>query len=240
MPLLSNPTTATAKSVRTRRQLLDAAARTLLARGYSQTRLSDIVESVGIHRASIYYHFESKDALVREVLSIAMPRAMGFVTAAVMALPNGVTPLDRIVTAVLAHLEVITELGDYVAAALRVVGEAPEDAREAFMRDHVAYARFWEDLLESARKAGQLRTDVDLPLLRGVLIAAMGWRLDWHLDRQPTAREIALVVLRSIVEGVAVERHRTRVMTDALDLGDAAVGVVSAGFDPSVTRVAMS
>jgi AcrR family transcriptional regulator len=51
-----------------REQILDAATRLFAAQGYGATSLAAIADDVGIRKASLLYHFPSKDALHQAVL----------------------------------------------------------------------------------------------------------------------------------------------------------------------------
>lgn len=51
-----------------RTQILDAATRLFAAQGYGGTSLSAIADAVGVRKASLLYHFPSKDALHQAVL----------------------------------------------------------------------------------------------------------------------------------------------------------------------------
>ena len=51
-----------------RAQILDAATRLFAAQGYGGTSLSAIADAVGVRKASLLYHFPSKDALHQAVL----------------------------------------------------------------------------------------------------------------------------------------------------------------------------
>ncbi|MEZ5223721.1 MAG: helix-turn-helix domain-containing protein [Ilumatobacteraceae bacterium] len=51
-----------------REQLLDAAARAFAERGYSGTRISDIVKSAGLSSGAVYGRFGSKDELLTEAV----------------------------------------------------------------------------------------------------------------------------------------------------------------------------
>jgi AcrR family transcriptional regulator len=51
-----------------RTQLLDAAARVFAAKGYSGTKIADIVREAGLSTGAVYGRFRSKDELLREAV----------------------------------------------------------------------------------------------------------------------------------------------------------------------------
>jgi AcrR family transcriptional regulator len=59
---------------RTRRRILDAAAEVFSEQGYG-ARLSDIAERAGMKTGSLYYHFDSREDLVAEVLRLGIDGA---------------------------------------------------------------------------------------------------------------------------------------------------------------------
>ncbi|MFC8733199.1 TetR/AcrR family transcriptional regulator [Luteimicrobium sp. NPDC057192] len=52
----------------TRREILDTAMRLFVDQGYDKTSLREIAESVGVTKAALYYHFRTKDDIVRAAL----------------------------------------------------------------------------------------------------------------------------------------------------------------------------
>jgi AcrR family transcriptional regulator len=107
------------KSARTRQRILDAAASVLNRNGYASTRLSDIAELAQVQAPALYYYFASREELIEEVVTLGMTRALTHVSDALAELPADATQLDRICTAVGAHLEVVLRLSDYASAAIR-------------------------------------------------------------------------------------------------------------------------
>ncbi len=51
-----------------RPQIVQAAIETMYARGFAETRISDIAERAGTSSATVLYYFESKDVLLEEAL----------------------------------------------------------------------------------------------------------------------------------------------------------------------------
>lgn len=51
-----------------RKLILDIAARLFARRGYSATTVRDIADEAGILSGSLYHHFSSKEAIIREIL----------------------------------------------------------------------------------------------------------------------------------------------------------------------------
>ncbi|MCW5889407.1 MAG: TetR family transcriptional regulator [bacterium] len=62
---------ARVRGERTRAAILEAAERLFADRGYSNTRLADVAEQVGIRRASIVYYFRDKRELYEAMLDEA-------------------------------------------------------------------------------------------------------------------------------------------------------------------------
>lgn len=61
--------TMVASTLSPRDQVLDAAGRLFVTRGFSATSTREIAEKVGIRQASLYYHFTGKDEILAELLA---------------------------------------------------------------------------------------------------------------------------------------------------------------------------
>src|SRR5687768_2580413 len=83
------------KSARTRSRILDAAADVLSTKGYAGTRLGDVAALAEVRAPAIYYYFDSRDALVEEVMWAGIAEMRQQVLRALEEAPAGTSPMDR-------------------------------------------------------------------------------------------------------------------------------------------------
>lgn len=196
------------KSEQTRQRLLDAAARVFRDKGYAGARLSDIAELAEMHVPGVYYYFDSKEALVEEVLRAGVARACDFVEERVAAVPDAGAALDRLRAAIDAHVLVVLEIGDYTSANIRIFGQLPDDIRRRHLAQQRAYGDLWRRLLEEAKATGELRPDLDLSVLRMLILGALNWTVEWFRPGAQSAAEVARNATTMILEGVGVSPRR--------------------------------
>ena len=69
MPRSSTPTTAVRRTgAQTRAEAIRIALRLFTEQGYAATSLRQIADELGINKASLYYYFDSKEAMLRALL----------------------------------------------------------------------------------------------------------------------------------------------------------------------------
>lgn len=197
------------KSELTRERLLDAAAKVFRDKGYAGARLADIAEQAGMHTPGVYYYFSSKEALVEEVLRVGVARACAYVQERVAALPEGSAALDRLRTAIEGHVLMVLEIGDYTSANIRIFGQVPDDIRARHLADQRAYGNVWRALLEDALAAGEIRPDLDLSVIRMLILGALNWTAEWYRPDAQTAAEVAREATTMICEGIGLPSNES-------------------------------
>ncbi|MHA6642762.1 TetR/AcrR family transcriptional regulator [Mesorhizobium sp. A623] len=186
----------------TRARILDAAAYVFRHKGYALTRLTDIAKRARTQTGSIYYHFESREAIVAEVLRIANERTQNQVIHAIEALPPDADVHDRIAAAIHGHLAVVLSGDDYTSAHMRIFDQIPTSLREHFLQVLDESSQFWRSLLQEARAKGQIRDDVDLSVIRLLLIGMMNWSVEWYREGRLEPAQIADQVTILLFEGI--------------------------------------
>ena len=194
------------KSVVSRREILDAAAALLRTKGYYATTLRDIASAVGMKAGSVYYHFDSKEQILEEVLDIGIQSVFDAVRAGVDALPTTAPWRERFRVALHAHLASLFQLGDYTSANIRVFGQAPSHIHERHMRIRRAYEDYWKDMYREAQAAGEIQGDVNLTALRLLVFGAMNWAVEWYRPGKETIATLAEEYTRIIFEGIVPKK----------------------------------
>jgi TetR/AcrR family transcriptional regulator, cholesterol catabolism regulator len=203
--MMSQVTVQETKSERTRKRILDAAAAVFSEQGYG-ARLTDIAARADMKAGSLYYHFDSREDLVDEVLRLGIERSWDQVAAAVGRLPSSATPLDRVAAAIRAHTLSIVGRSAYASAQARIVGQLPPELARRHRKDMRAYGEYWHDLFASAQAAGQIDGDVNLFVARMLALGAMNWTSEWFVaSRGTSADELADQTVRMFLHGVATK-----------------------------------
>ncbi|WP_099025871.1 TetR/AcrR family transcriptional regulator [Mycolicibacterium palauense] len=185
MPRKSSVTESSdTKSQRTRSRILDAAARVLSVKGYAGTRLTDVAKEADLQAPAIYYYFKSREDLIEEVMFCGISDLRHYLQAAIDALPDDLSPMDRIMVAVESHLRHELELSDYARASIRNSGQIPKRLKTRQQKEESAYNRIWRGLMRDAVAEGQIRDDLDAPLAQALVLGALNWTAEWWHPRR--------------------------------------------------------
>lgn len=82
--------------------IIDAAAGVFARLGYDRARMADVVEASGLTKGSVYFHFDSKEALAVAVLTIRQERWITDISQALEKSEPGMPRLQALLPAMLA------------------------------------------------------------------------------------------------------------------------------------------
>ncbi|WP_328530093.1 TetR/AcrR family transcriptional regulator [Nocardioides sp. NBC_00368] len=132
-----------------RDQILDAAAKLFVERGFAATSTREIADAVGIRQASLYYHFAGKDDILAELLDRSVRPTVDKI-----AKIEAMVPPETYETALylLALVDVTT-----LATAPRNIGLL---SRLPDVTDSPVFAEFRNDRCELAEAYGRIGTRI--------------------------------------------------------------------------------
>ena len=196
-------TVATRKSDATAQRVVDAAAQVFREKGYGGAKLSDIARAARMQTGSLYYYFDSREALVERVLELGTTRIIDAVQAAIETCPLSATWRERIHAATLAHMAMALQHDDYTAATLRMFAQVPAETRARHRVHQEAQGRIWRELMAGAQAAGEISESLDLTIARLLFIGSMNWAIEWYKPERGEVAPIAAQLVNTFFDGAA-------------------------------------
>ena len=196
------------KAAKTRAEILTAAARVLRDNGYKATTLRKVADNAGLKAGSVYYHFNSKDAIVDEVLNAGLKDLLSGVEAAVRQFDAPYDHHARIATAIWTHLDFLFKASEFTSANIRSYGMLPNHFRERHRGIRHEYGKLWDWILREAQDDGAIRSDIKIVPLRQVMLGALNWTVEWFdpnkagVEGYLSLPEFSSMLINLLLEGI--------------------------------------
>src|SRR6266568_1020797 len=158
-----------------RNELTRTAARLFAEKGYHGTSIGDLAQALGVQKGSVYAHIESKADLLWEV---AREGATAF-HVALDTVPDEGRIVERIRSALRAHLRVVAEQIDIATVFVREWRYLEGERREQFVAERRRYEERFRALFREGRELGELRTDLDDGSAALLTLSAANWAYTW-------------------------------------------------------------
>jgi TetR/AcrR family transcriptional regulator, cholesterol catabolism regulator len=158
-----------------RSELRREAARLFAERGYHGTSIGDLADAMGVQKATLYAHIQSKQDLLYET----MREGADAFHAVLDAIPEQLQATEKIRLALRGHLRVVAEQLDVATVFVQEWRYLEGERREEI----VAARRRYEDriraLFREGRELGELRTDLDDQTAALLTLSAANWAYTW-------------------------------------------------------------
>ena len=180
-----------------RAELTRQAARLFAEKGYHGTSMGDLAEAMGVQKGSLYAHTGSKQELLFET----MREGAAAFHAALDAIPEGASPLEKIRLALRGHLRVVAEQLDVATVFVREWRYLEGERAEEVLSERRRYEERFRGLFREGRELGALRTDLDDASAALLALSAANWAYTWLRPGRDTD-ELADRFFELIVDGV--------------------------------------
>ena len=184
-----------------RAELLATAAGVFAAQGYDATTVRRIADEAGMLAGSLYYHFDSKESMLDEILSSFLDELWaGYET----VLASGLGPRETIEALVTESFREIHRHRDAVAIYQREARHLAEYPRFGYLTEsQTKFEKAWLGTLERGVADGVFRADLDVRLayrfLRDTVWVAVSW---YRPGGQHSPEEIARQYLSMVLDGI--------------------------------------
>ncbi|MES9512088.1 TetR/AcrR family transcriptional regulator [Streptomyces sp. NPDC000609] len=187
--------------VERRAALLATAAEVFAARGYNATTVRRIADDAGLLAGSLYYHFDSKESMLDEILSAFLDELWaGYGT----VLAAGLGPRETIEALVTQSFRQIDRHGPAVAIYQKESRHLSAQPRFAYLADtRLKFENAWLRTLERGVAERAFRADLDVRLVyrfvRDTVWVAASW---YRPGGVHSPEEIARQYLSMVLEGI--------------------------------------
>jgi AcrR family transcriptional regulator len=191
-----------------RKVILDKAARLFATKGVAATTVREIADSVGVLSGSLYHHFESKDAIVDELLRSYLDDLHARYHEVTREILD---PRARIERLVRVSMEVVVAHPYATEIYQNDFNLLANQPRFAYLKTSVNDTRkIWLDALNGGIESGLFRTDIDAQTLyrivRDVVWLSVRWQKPGGQALVMRAEQCASVFL----DGISVRRPARR------------------------------
>ncbi|MEU3398366.1 TetR/AcrR family transcriptional regulator [Streptomyces filamentosus] len=194
---------ANAAAPERRRELLDTAAEVFAAQGYNATTVRKIADAAGMLAGSLYYHFDSKESMLDEILATFLTELWEGYDAVLAASLGPRETIEALVT------ESFREIDRHRAAVAIYQKESRhlvDLPRFQYLADSQRrFEKAWLGTLERGVADGVFRADLDVRLtyrfVRDTVWVAASW---YRPGGRHSPEEIARQYLSMVLDGIAV------------------------------------
>nr|WP_202454157.1 TetR/AcrR family transcriptional regulator [Streptomyces sp. SID4913] len=185
--------------------MLATAAEVFAAQGYNATTVRRIADAAGMLAGSLYYHFDSKESMVDEILSTFLNELWEGYDAVLEA---GLGPRETIEALVTESFREIDRHRDAVAIYQKEARHLAAQPRFQYLDDSQRkFEKAWLGTLERGVADGTFRADLDIRLtyrfVRDTVWVAASW---YRPGGRHSPEEIARQYLSMVLDGIAL-RH---------------------------------
>lgn len=169
---------------------MKAAARIFAHKGYAGTTIRDVASEVGILSGSLYYHIDSKEALLISVHSMGVSMITKAVEEALIK--AGDIPWERFEAACVAHLEALLDENPFSQIlTLQSNMGLPEPLRSTLIEQRNQYEILFSNLAQEL----PLPKGIDHQYFRLAILGTLNWTTAWYHTGNDSPSTIAKKML---------------------------------------------
>jgi AcrR family transcriptional regulator len=181
---------------------LAAAVGLFSRKGYGATSTREVAKLLGIQKASLYYHVESKEDLLFLICQSSLKQIRNDVETAI---GGAQAPLERTRILICSHIESLLRDGDRHSTTFAEMRSLSEDRLDQVLKLRDDYEDLVRSVLKDAQDAGALRNDVEAKYLCLALLGLMNRVMVWYRRGGPLSpNQIGRLLAVIFLSGAAI------------------------------------
>jgi AcrR family transcriptional regulator len=179
-----------------RSDIVQAAAQIFRQKGYHAASMQDIADAVGLQKASLYHHVESKQDILLAILDQVLDLLIGDLEQVV---ESDLSPDEKLRRAMHVYLQRLTKDSDLASVLLFDYRSLDPSLRSRQNARRDAYENLWRQIVRQGIKEGAFRK-VDEAVTVFALLGLQNWTITWfrkngHLSADTLADRFSDLIL---------------------------------------------
>ncbi|MGH3756409.1 TetR/AcrR family transcriptional regulator [Actinophytocola sp.] len=192
----------------TKDRILRVAAELFMRQGYSGTSVREIGQRAGISQSALYHHIQSKAHLLKALHQQFIVEMIDRLETVVDTDRSAPEKLRDIVGVVMSIIE---SHQPEVTVFLREQHALPPAMRRSIVRQRDRVDQLVDRVIRDGMAAGELRSDVDVRLIRLGILGMCNWAYQWFRSGERfSSEEIAAAFGVIAIEGIVEPEPRGR------------------------------
>ncbi|MGJ7912745.1 TetR/AcrR family transcriptional regulator [Neobacillus sp. LXY-1] len=184
-------------------KLVGQSIRLFEKKGFSETSIQDIVDSIGVTKGTFYYYFSSKEELLMDI-------HLGYIDELLVQQEQIFNDQQKTCKQKLSEIVymLITDIKTQGSSAKIFFREMKNLSPERLAvvipkRDKFRYNL--EDLIKKGMQAGEFRSDLNPVIITFGILGVTNWSYQWFNPNGPcTDQEVAEIFVEMILKGIQV------------------------------------
>jgi TetR/AcrR family transcriptional regulator, cholesterol catabolism regulator len=163
--------------------LVQHAAELFHAKGLRETSLGDIAGAAGLDRASFYYYFQNKEAILAEVLQFALAESMATLR---RIAKDDVSPDEKLRRLIVTAMQLFEQHYPYLYVYVRMARDdvdalpvSPE-LKAWLIRHSYESSRIWRDVIAEGIQSGVFSSELPINMVTSTILGAISSSHYWY------------------------------------------------------------
>lgn len=193
-----------------RRKIIEVAIKLMSENGYEGTSLQMISDKVGIKKASIFHHFEKKEAILVAILKETIPSA----THNLMLLVNNdrLNGCEKLKEFIRMHMAIIAEQGDVLKVYLTEFRHLSRDRKKKYLDTRRLYTDLVKRIVMEAQEENSDQFEgVDPGIVANGILGMCNWAVIWYQKNgRMSLDEISAQMFQMTKFSCLIKKHSMR------------------------------
>ncbi|MEJ9231217.1 TetR/AcrR family transcriptional regulator [Peribacillus butanolivorans] len=174
-------------------------------KGFSETSIQDIVESIGVTKGTFYYYFTSKEQLLMDIHLAYIDELLNEQEKIIQVLEKSCK--DKLFEMVYMLLKSIKTKKSSATVFFREMKNLSEEKLAQILPKRDEFRNRIEQLLKKGIESGEFRSNLDTSIISFAILGVANWSYHWFdPDGEKTDQEVARIFVGMILQGIEAGR----------------------------------